>query len=345
MRRTKGEGPSLAGDSPSGLNELPGRLDRYSKAKSQAVHTASYFQTVKDGKQEDDVYRRLYACGCYLVFKHYLEQGSVRLASANFCMAHLLCPFCAIRRGAKALQAYSKRYEVIQSAMGSEGRLIPFMVTLTVKDGPDLLERFGKLHRSFQALNKQRHGKGSGHSTWTNAKGGVASFEVKRGERSGLWHPHLHAIVLCHPDRPMDAYRLSAEWLKITGDSFIVDIRPIKEKEGEGVIGGFMEVFKYAVKFSSMNSIDVVDCWRLLQGQRMLSSFGLFYGVQVPEGLADEQLSGEYIEMLYRYHYSEQSYQRYPSRNEGETLKNDPRDLRLSKKSKKSVEKVLENFL
>ena len=122
-------------------------------------------------------------------------------------------------------------------------------------------------------------------------------------------------------------------------------IRPIKEKEGEGVIGGFMEVFKYAVKFSSMNSIDVIDCWRLLQGQRMLSSFGLFYGVQVPEGLADEQLSGEYIEMLYRYHYSEQSYQRYPSRNEGETLKNDPRDLRLSKKSKKSVEKVLENFL
>ncbi len=317
MRRTKGEGLSLAGDSPSGLNELPGRLVRYSKAKSQALHTASYFQTVKDGKPEDDTCRRLNDCASYLFFKHYIEQGSVRLAAANFCMAHLLCPFCAIRRGAKALQAYSKRYEVIQTAMGSEGCLTPFMVTLTVKDGPDLEERFEKLHRSFQALNKQRHGKGSGHSTWTNAKGGVASFEVKRGGSSELWHPHLHAIVLCHPSRPVDAYRLSAEWLKITGDSYIVDIRPIKEKEGEGVMGGFMEVFKYAVKFSSMNSIDVVECWRKLKGQRMLSSFGLFYGVQVPKELADEQLSGEYIEMLYRYHFSERSYQRYPSRNEG----------------------------
>ncbi len=317
MRRTKGEGLSLAGDSPSGLNELPGRLVRYSKAKSQALHTASYFQTVKDGKLEDDTCRRLNDCASYLFFKHYIEQGSVRLAAANFCMAHLLCPFCAIRRGAKALQAYSKRYEVIQTAMGSEGCLTPFMVTLTVKDGPDLEERFEKLHRSFQALNKQRHGKGSGHSTWTNAKGGVASFEVKRGGSSELWHPHLHAIVLCHPSRPVDAYRLSAEWLKITGDSYIVDIRPIKEKEGEGVMGGFMEVFKYAVKFSSMNSIDVVECWRKLKGQRMLSSFGLFYGVQVPKELADEQLSGEYIEMLYRYHFSERSYQRYPSRNEG----------------------------
>ena len=328
MRRTKGEGPSLAGDSPSGVNELPGRLDRYSKAKSQAMHTASYFQIVKVGKHEEDVHRRLDDCASYLVFKRYLEQGSVRLAAANFCKAHLLCPFCAIRRGAKALQAYSKRYEAIQSFVGSEGHLTPFMVTLTVKDGPDLLERFNRLHRSFQALNKQRHGKGSGHSTWTNAKGGVASYEVKRGEGSGLWHPHLHAIVLCHPDHPVDAYRLSAEWLKITGDSFIVDIRPIKEREGEGVIGGFMEVFKYAVKFSSMNSIDVVDCWRLLQGQRMLSSFGLFYGVQVPDDLADEQLSGLYVEMLYRYHYSEQSYQRYPSRNEGVAILD---DLKLSR--------------
>ncbi|MEI6598333.1 MAG: hypothetical protein WCL22_04750 [bacterium] len=121
----------------------------------------------------------------------------------------------------------------------------------------------------------------------------------------------------------MDAYRLSAEWLKITGDSFIVDIQPIKEREGEGVTGGFMEVFKYAVKFSSMTAPDVVSCWRLLQGQRMISSFGLFYGVQVPDDLADEQLSGFYVEMLYRYHYSEGSYQQVPSRNEGMKILDD----------------------
>jgi hypothetical protein len=328
MRRTKGEGPSLAGDSPSGINELPGRLERYSKAKSQALQIASYFEKVKDGNLEHGVYRRLQGCANYLLFRNYPDQNTVRLKAARFCKAHLLCPFCAIRRGAKALQAYSKRYEVIQSDIGSEGRLTPFMVTLTVKDGPDLLERFSKLHQSFQALNKKRHGKGSGHSTWANAKGGVASYEVKRGVGSGLWHPHLHAIVLCHPGRPVDAHLLSAEWLKITGDSFIVDIRPIKEKEGEGVIGGFMEVFKYAVKFSSMENIDVIECWRLLQGKNLLTSFGLFRGVEVPEDLSDEQLSDDerYMDMLYRYHFSDANYQPCPSRNE--TLD----DLKLSRK-------------
>lgn len=333
MRRTKGEGLSLAGDSPSGINELSGRLGRYSKAKTQALHTAFYFQSVKVDKHEDDVYRRLNRCASYLVFKNYFEKGSVRLAAADFCMAHLLCPFCAIRRGAKALQAYSQRYEAIQSSTGSEGRLSPYMVTLTVKDGSDLRERFEKLQSSFQALNKQRHGKGSGGSTWTNAKGGVASYEVKRGAGSNLWHPHLHAIVLCHPDRPVDARRLSLEWKKITAYSFIVDIRPIREEKDQGVIGGFMEVFKYAVKFSSMNSIDVVDCWRVLQGQRMLSSFGLFRGVEVPDELADEKLSGAYIEMLYRYHHSEKSYQKYPYRNEGAVILD---DLKLSKKIAKN---------
>ena len=338
MRRTKGEGPSLAGDSPSEVNELPGRLDRYSKAKTKAVQIASYFQTVKIGKREEEAHRSIDDCGAWLLFKNYFEQDSVRLASANFCRRHLLCPLCAIRRGAKALQAYLKRYDAIQAAMGSEGHLTPFMVTLTVKDGPDLLERFNRLHRSFQALNKQRHGKGSGHSTWTNAKGGVASYEVKRGEGSGLWHPHLHAIVLCHPDHPVDAYRLSAEWLKITGDSFIVDIRPIREDNDNGVIGGFSEVFKYAVKFSSMEHEDVIEAWRFLQGKRMLSSFGLFYGVRVSDKTADEQLCGEYMEMLYRYHHEGRSYEQHPSRNEGVSLKDDPKDLRLSRNLRNLVE-------
>ena len=116
-------------------------------------------------------------------------------------------------------------------------------------------------------------------------------------------------LTIRDPDRPVDAHLLSAEWRKITSDSFIVDIRPIREEDDDdGVVGGFSEVFKYAAKFSSMEHEDVIECWRRLRGKRMLASFGLFYGVEVPHDLADEQLCGEYLEMLYRYHYPEKKY-------------------------------------
>ena len=38
----------------------------------------------------------------------------VKLHAAQFCKAHLLCPLCAIRRGAKALAAYLERWEAIR---------------------------------------------------------------------------------------------------------------------------------------------------------------------------------------------------------------------------------------
>jgi hypothetical protein len=47
-------------------------------------------------------------------FRHYFTIDKVRLHGASFCMKHLLCPLCAIRRGAKALKAYLDRWEVIQ---------------------------------------------------------------------------------------------------------------------------------------------------------------------------------------------------------------------------------------
>jgi plasmid rolling circle replication initiator protein Rep len=105
-------------------------------------------------------------------------------------MKHLFCPLCAIRRGAKAMKAYLDRWEVIPSRKnGSEAVL----VTLTVKNGDDLAERFKHLHRSQRELWKRRH-RGRG-SVLDGVVGAVWSYEVKRGQNSGDWHPHLHMIA------------------------------------------------------------------------------------------------------------------------------------------------------
>lgn len=306
MRRTtKDEGPSLTDESPSGVAGLPRRLDRYSKAKAQALHIQAYLKGVLDfNAPEKTVLDRFKGCASYLLFRHYLKHGEVRLHAANFCKAHLLCPFCAIRRGAVAMREYLARWQQLKAG---NSRLRPFLVTLTVKDGPDLFERFSHLQGAFQALNKRRSGKGSGSSVWCKAVGGVTSYEVKRGANSKLWHPHLHSIVLTDCDNPISQAELAKEWFDLTGDSFVVDVRPIEEDELQ-LVGGFAEVFKYAVKFSSMEPADTLACWRMLRRRRLVQSFGLFRGVEIPEDLTDGKLDGPFEDYLYRFCFSEKRY-------------------------------------
>ena len=292
MDPLKDEGPSLAGERPSGIEALPSRVERYGKAKGRALDVAEHIASTPDSPWTGAKRDRLERCGDYLLFRHYLSQDALKLHAAQFCRYHLLCPLCAIRRGAKALEAYLPRYEVVKA---SAPLLRPLLVTLTVKDGPDLLERFKHLKRSVQALNKRRSGKGSGGSAWCNVEAAVWSYEVKRGSGSGLWHPHAHAFVLAGGE--VVQADLRREWREITKDSFMVDVRPIV---GD-VADGFCEVFKYAVKFSDMELADTVHAATVLQGRRLIASCGLFYGVEIPEDLTDAPLEGPYVELLYRF--------------------------------------------
>lgn len=284
---------SLAAESNQGADDasvLPGRLDRYAKAHQRTVQMSDY----ASGQGEVKLAHKLSGCGNYLLFRDYFTVGKIRLHAAQFCKKHLLCPLCAIRRGAKMVKAYSDRLEVIKAV---KPRLRASLVTLTVKDGPDLRERFNHLFRAVQKLHKTRSGKGQ-TSEAIKADGAVWSYEFKRGSGSGLWHPHVHAVWLHEED--IDARQLSAEWHAITGDSFIVDVTPFHDQED--VISGFLEVFKYAVKFSDLPLADNWHGWEVLQGKRLIASFGAFRGVVVPEELTDEPLEGlPFIEHFYQY--------------------------------------------
>jgi len=290
----------LAQDEASGIEALPRRVDRYATAKKRALDIADYLlsenQQHDEGKLLSKKRQRLgedvSRCGGYLLFRHYFTVNEVRLHAANFCRRHLLCPLCAIRRGAKALQAYLPRHEAVTA---SRPDLRPFLVTLTVKDGEDLGERFEHLVAGQRELWKRRaRGRGS---VLDCVEAAVWSFEVKRGRGSGLWHPHLHMVALASssPDR----YRLSHEWESITGDSFIVDVRPIDQ---EDPVSGFLEVFKYALKFSDMDPADTWAAHRVLAGRRLVASAGLFRGIEIPDQLTDEPLDDlPYASLLFKY--------------------------------------------
>lgn len=274
-----------------GIEALPRRVERYGKAKKGALDVAEYIGTLPEHQA---IGRRVLSCGDYLVFRHYFTVDQVKLHGAQLCMAHLLCPLCAIRRGSKALKAYLDRWEVIRA---DKTALKPFLVTLTVKDGPDLEERFKHLFKSQHELwHRKRRGRGS---VLDGVAGAVWSYEIKRGKGSGLWHPHLHMIALA--ENQPDQQQLSAEWHNITGDSYIVDVRPISQ---EDPAEGFMEVFKYAVKFSDQPPEDTLHAWLTLRGKRLLASSGAFRGVEMPEDLMDDETALEdlpFVTLFYRF--------------------------------------------
>lgn len=288
---------SLAAESKQGsddANGLPSRLSRYSKAHHRALLMADYAR--EQGQVKLAV--QMHNCGEYLLFRHFYRVEKIRLHAAQFCNKHLLCPLCAIRRGAKQVQAYLARLETIRQA---EPDLKLSLVTLTVKNGSDLGERFRHLTGAFRTMQQARrsylNSKGP-YVEMAKFEGAVGSYEFKRGKGSSEWHPHLHMVVLHR--QPISAAGLSSDWLKYTGDSFIVDVTPFHDDQNE--VDGFLEVFKYALKFSDLPLADNWEGFKTLTGKRLVFSFGIFYGVDVPEELTEEDLENEpFVELLYRF--------------------------------------------
>jgi plasmid rolling circle replication initiator protein Rep len=298
-----GYADSLARETQPGLDEasaFSGRLERYAEAKNRALSMADYIKSdVPVNEENSKVLFALETCGSYLVFRDYYTVGKIRLSGMCSCKKHLICPLCAIRRGAKSVKAYLEKLQVIQQ---DHPGIEAYLVTLTVKDGPDLAERFAHLVKAIKRYHTQRRMANSSRRPSVEANkalGAVWSYEVKKGKNSGLWHPHLHAVWLCYDEPRLKD--LKAEWQEVTGDSFIVDIRPFHDQDN--VATGFLEVFKYAVKFSSMEPADTWHVFETLRGHRLVASFGLFRGVKVPESMTDDDLPEDlpYIELFYRF--------------------------------------------
>lgn len=295
-------------------DKLSARLNRYSTAKKRALENYDHLTDThrrllleQDAGRLTEVLRltanRLDRCGNYLKFNHYYTVGKVRLASARFCKQHLICPLCAIRRGAKTLKAYTDRHSVIR-AENPSWRLS--MITLTVKNGDNLKERFEHLQKSVQRVFKRRRDwldKGRGLTEWRKVHGYVGTYEVTKDNGFGEvkktgWHPHAHIMVL-HTEN-FDYKALQAEWKEITGDSHVLNVAAAQHPENPSM--DFMEVFKYAVKFSSLTVEANLQAFLVLRRHRLLFSGGAFRGVEVPESLEDEPLDSlPYIELMYRY--------------------------------------------
>ncbi|CAO1670493.1 Replication protein (plasmid) [Halomonas sp. NYA30] len=303
---------SFAGNSGQGIQKHSERINRFGERRKRAAMFQRWLADHNDLTHREDLQRvsaDLRQCASWLKFNHYYRVDEVRLAAAYTCKRHLVCPFCAARRASKQVERYLDRLRVI---LTDNPRLKLALLTFTVKNGDDLAERHAHLENSFRRLQKKRRDalQGKGKTELSKVAGAFFSYEVTNKNQGKGWHPHIHCLVLL--DEYIVHSKLVTEWEKITGDSIIVDIRRIAggisqiiDQSGQivpEIVDAFAEVFKYALKFSELSFQHNLEAFELLRGKRLQGSFGLFWGVKVPESHLDDLLDNEpYIELFYRF--------------------------------------------
>lgn len=235
-------------------------------------------------------------CGSWLHLREWELSGESRLRNANFCKRFLICPSCAARRAGKLVSAYAAKVEVVQDMRPD---LIPVMITLTLKNGENLLERIAHLKASWGRMQAEaRKGKSTSSRNkpieWNKVEGSIRAIEVTRNHKAGEWHPHIHVFALV--TEYIDVFHLSAEWERATGDSMIVDVRKCKG----GTVAGLIEVLKYVSKPSELAPDLLYHLWETAKGSRFTDPQGCLRGVPEPciDSDDDDGLHGPYRDFI-----------------------------------------------
>lgn len=133
-------------------------------------------------------------------------------------------------------------------------------------------DQIDSLYACFSNLRRRRW--------WRdNVTGGAAFLEIKLSPNTGGWHVHLHAVVVGHY---LDQRKLSSEWLAVTNDSSIVDVRAIADQPSRA-----RYVTKYVTKpadSSVYNDPSKLDEFVLsIKGRRLCFTFGTWRGKELEE--------------------------------------------------------------
>lgn len=137
-------------------------------------------------------------------------------------------------------------------------------LTLTLKSTDEPLRlTVTRLHAYFRQLRRRP-------LFSKRVVGGAAFVEVTRNAQTNLWHAHLHCLV---EGKFMPKEALSRDWLAITGDSYVVDIRRPLSTAG---VANY--VTKYVTKpfnpGDKTNLKDLTMAARGLEHAKLASTFG-----------------------------------------------------------------------
>lgn len=181
---------------------------------------------------------------------------------------HRMCLHCGRTRSAKV----GDQIHLIANKL-EQPRLM--VLTLASVDRP-LRDQIAHLRKSFRRLRSRK--------LWKSlVTGGVYTIEVTRNPKTGLWHPHLNAIL---GGRYFPQQLLRKLWHSVTGGAKIVWVSKVSDRQGAA-----RELAKYIGKPQH------VDQWPdsairnyayAVNGERLVQTFGNVYGLKVEDRDHDE---------------------------------------------------------
>jgi hypothetical protein len=229
----------------------------------------------------EDALRLKQCCSAFRV----LTCGQHTLRSyPTFRCKKLFCPDCAAERANRlSRQTEAKIAEAMQT---NKGRLC--LLTLTMKNAATLDGGLSSLKKAFRQFKRKKVFK-------ERIKGYFGGFEYTFNPKTNDFHVHLHLIVL--RGKFWNQSDISDAWRDVTGDSFIVDIREIKDAHK-----GVKEVCKYVVKSNDLMKMPdekFLEVVKMKKGTRMFISGGCFYNVKLDEAddEADDNIFSQFADL------------------------------------------------
>jgi diadenosine tetraphosphate (Ap4A) HIT family hydrolase len=175
----------------------------------------------------------------------------------NFTCEFRLCPDCG-RRRSRRLQ---NKYLPAMRAFLRHHHVTPVHLVLTQTHRKETRKQSAKrIKDAFTKLHR--------NSFWKEFfKGGTWSLEFTK-DKNGLHHTHLHIIGFRR--KFFDIGLLRSEWLAVTGDSHVLNLKPIQD-----IAAGLREVVKYVSKPLDIRRFGADDLREFLKLKKM-QMFGTF---------------------------------------------------------------------
>jgi plasmid rolling circle replication initiator protein Rep len=247
-------------------------------------------------------------CSSKQLIREY-DDGRVRHGSTTAYCGSKFCLECARRRASRIASAY----QPIITEQRRDKHAYHLTLTLDSCTGEDLPNRkdISKMLRNLFRRKVWRQ--------FGGVAGGLYSIESTRNTTTGLYHPHIHVLLItelsigCQRNGDFHVFinqQISDAWKSITGGAFIV--------HGNQLRSGVNEICKYISKFGSVESIpdeEFEAFYTWARSMRLTSSFGCLYGKltekqerELEEGndAGDEEMRDErgtvgYIDRLYEF--------------------------------------------
>lgn len=245
--------PSLDSIETTGRHRLPTcyHEHRFSKFEPEYKAALDMYAAIDDREGKHRV-RQLEDCRKFAWFARHEQSGHVKVIS-NACRLRW-CPVCAEAKRVSIQHSVSKWLKTLRR---------PRFLTLTLQHSTaPLAEQIKALYRGFRLFRKHK-------SIKSKVRGGVWFFQVKISGKDACWHPHLHIVLDANY---INKFELSQEWFLATGNSFIIDIRAIKDPEKVGkYVSRYCAQPAHLPDFAQDDRIEIAS---VLHGVRFCGRFG-----------------------------------------------------------------------